>query len=112
MDLVRLALERCRSAAAAVELIGGLVKRYGQFGSGVPTKDHAEGGYDNAFLVPIPPRPGCLKPRPAMGCPAPATGLHIDLQSGEYPYGLGCPEPALVEYAEHNAWWPETPAPF
>ncbi|HET9221873.1 MAG TPA: C69 family dipeptidase, partial [Roseiflexaceae bacterium] len=51
MDLIRLALERSRSAAQAVEVIGGLVERYGQFGSGVPTKEHAEGGYDNSFLI-------------------------------------------------------------
>src|SRR6185295_5699753 len=51
MDLVRLALERCRSALSAVELIGRLVEQYGQFGSGVPTRDHAQGGYDNSFLI-------------------------------------------------------------
>src|SRR5215475_12977980 len=45
MDLIRLALERSRSAAEAVDVIGSLVERYGQFGSGVPTKDHAAGGY-------------------------------------------------------------------
>src|SRR4029453_7509722 len=37
MDLVRLGLERCRSANQAVELIGRLVEQYGQFGSGVPS---------------------------------------------------------------------------
>jgi secernin len=51
MDLIRLALERCRTAQQAVELIGSLVEQYGQFGSGSPGKSHAEGGYDNAFIV-------------------------------------------------------------
>src|SRR4051812_10475516 len=51
MDLVRLALERSRSAEQAIDVLGSLVERYGQFGSGLPTKDHAAGGYDNAFLV-------------------------------------------------------------
>lgn len=51
MDLIRLALERTTTAAAAVEFIGGLVEQHGQFGSGVPGKPHAEGSYDNAFIV-------------------------------------------------------------
>lgn len=51
MELVRLALERSRSAAEAVEVMGTLVEQYGQFGSGVPGRDHAEGSYDGSFLV-------------------------------------------------------------
>jgi secernin len=51
MDLLRLALERSQSAAQAVEVMGELIERYGQFGSGVPTKNHAEGGYDGSFLI-------------------------------------------------------------
>lgn len=51
MDLVRLALERSRTARNAVELIGALVEQYGQFGSAVPTRPHDLGGYDNSFLV-------------------------------------------------------------
>jgi secernin len=51
MDLVRLALERSSSASEAVERMGTLIELYGQFGSGVPKKNHSEGGYDNAFLI-------------------------------------------------------------
>ncbi len=51
MDLVRLALERSRTARDAVELIGTLVEQYGQFGSAVPARPHDLGGYDNSFLV-------------------------------------------------------------
>jgi secernin len=51
MDLVRLALERSRTAGQAVEQMGAWIEKYGQFGSGVPTRDHAKGGYDNAFIV-------------------------------------------------------------
>ena len=81
MDLVRLALERSRSAAQAIDVLGSLVERYGQFGSGVPTKDHAAGGYDNAFLVADPSEAWVLE---AFGQQWAArrlsTGLHIDLQ--------------------------------
>ena len=51
MDLIRLALERSQTAAQAVEVMGALIEEYGQFGSGVPTKSHPEGGYDNSFII-------------------------------------------------------------
>ena len=31
--------------------MGALIEEYGQFGSGVPTKSHPEGGYDNSFII-------------------------------------------------------------
>lgn len=52
MDIVRLALERAGTAAAAVEVITGLVERYGQGGSGHdPALVPAGRPYWNAFLV-------------------------------------------------------------
>jgi secernin len=51
MDLIRLALERSHTARLAVEVMGKLIEHYGQFGSGVPTKSHPEGGYDNSFII-------------------------------------------------------------
>jgi secernin len=103
MDLVRLALERSRSAAEAVEVIGSLVERYGQFGSGVPTKDHAAGGYDNAFLVADPHEAWVFEAfgqqwaarRHIQGCASISNQASIrtawDAQSSQ-----------LVEYAERN----------
>lgn len=52
MDLVRLALERCTTAGAAVELITGFIERYGQGGSGHDPALVPNGRpYWNAFLV-------------------------------------------------------------
>ncbi|MBN1641754.1 MAG: C69 family dipeptidase [Anaerolineae bacterium] len=51
MDVVRLALERSQTATEAVDWIGRLVERHGQFGSGIAGQGHAEGGYDNSYLV-------------------------------------------------------------
>ena len=51
MDIIRLALERSQSAQEAVELMGQLIEQYGQFGSGVPTRTHVKGGYDNSFII-------------------------------------------------------------
>jgi secernin len=51
MDLIRLALERSRTAQQAVAIMGELIEQYGQFGSAIPTKSHIEGGYDNSFII-------------------------------------------------------------
>lgn len=51
MAMIRLALERTRTSGAAVDFLGALVERHGQFGSGVPGKSHADGSYDNAFII-------------------------------------------------------------
>ena len=48
MDLLRLALERCKTAKEAVELITSLIQTYGQAGNcGFDKKFY----YDNAFLI-------------------------------------------------------------
>lgn len=48
MDLLRLALERCRTAQEATDLIVSLIKTYGQGGNcGFDKKFY----YDNAFLI-------------------------------------------------------------
>jgi len=51
MDLMRLALERSRTAQEAVETIGSLLEQHGQFGSGMPMAGIELGSYDNSFLV-------------------------------------------------------------
>ncbi len=50
MDLLRLGLERGRTAREALEVIAALVERHGQFGSGTPTAG-LEGAYDNSFII-------------------------------------------------------------
>lgn len=49
MDMLRLALERCRTAAAAIECIGGLLRRYGQAGPGGYRDKNSR--YDNSFVI-------------------------------------------------------------
>jgi len=51
MDLLRLGLERGRSAEGVIKIIVDFLEEYGQWGSAVPGKDHKAGSYDNAFLV-------------------------------------------------------------
>jgi secernin len=50
MDLLRLGLERGRTAREALDVITALIERYGQFGSGLPGAG-LEGAYDNSFII-------------------------------------------------------------
>lgn len=49
MDILRLALERCRSATAAIGCIDGLLRRYGQGGPAGYRDKHFR--YDNSFII-------------------------------------------------------------
>ena len=51
MDLVRLGLERGKTAREALAVMTDLLEEYGQFGSGTPTADALSGGYDNSFII-------------------------------------------------------------
>jgi secernin len=51
MELLRFGLERGSTAEYAVEAIAELLERYGQWGSAVRGKRHAEGSYENSFLL-------------------------------------------------------------
>jgi len=50
MDLLRLGLERGRTAREALHVITGLVEKHGQFGSGIPGQG-IDGAYDNSFII-------------------------------------------------------------
>lgn len=50
MDLLRLGLERGKTAREALDVICQLVETYGQFGSGLPTAG-IEGSYENSYLI-------------------------------------------------------------
>jgi secernin len=51
MELLRFGLERGGTAEYAVEAITELLERYGQWGSAVRGRRHAEGSYENSFLL-------------------------------------------------------------
>ena len=64
MDLLRLALERCRSAKEALKLITTMIGEYGQGGN---CGFHKAFYYDNAFLIADETRPMCWKQRGEAG---------------------------------------------
>jgi secernin len=107
MDLIRLALERSRSARQAVEVMGALIETYGQYGSGVPTKSHPEGGYDNSFIIADPQEAWVLEAvghrwaarRYVSGYTSISNQPTIRNQ-----WDAGSPD--LQAYALQQGWWP------
>ncbi|MCG0276022.1 MAG: C69 family dipeptidase [Thermosediminibacteraceae bacterium] len=51
MELIRLGLERGKTAKEALEIMTALVEKYGQWGSGVPASDHSKGAYNNSYII-------------------------------------------------------------
>ena len=108
MDLVRLGLERSRTAAEAVAVIVALLEKHGQLGSGVPTAGLPGGAYDNSYIIADPEEAWILETagrewvaqRVSSGVASIANDLSIgsefDLRSS-----------SLISQAAENGWWNE-----
>ncbi|MHC4427476.1 MAG: C69 family dipeptidase, partial [Planctomycetota bacterium] len=107
MDLLRLGLERGRTARQALEGITSLLETHGQFGSGLPTMNAAEGTYHNSYIIADPREAWVLETagrhwvarRLAGGSTSisntPSIGAQWDLASS-----------SLVQQAVDEGWWP------
>ncbi len=51
MELLRLALERAKTCQEAIDLMGGLLEQFGQFGAAGIGQTDAEGSYDNTYVM-------------------------------------------------------------
>jgi len=107
MDLVRLGLERGRTAREAVDIIAGLVERFGQFGSGLPTMG-LEGAYDNSFLIADPNEAWILE---TAGTAWAAKKIERGVASISNTLSIGAPDlasPELSRNSERMGWWKGT----
>lgn len=104
MDLVRLGLERARSAVQAVEVISGLVETHGQGGSGYADKDWP---YHNSFLIADPREAFLLETSDRRW----ALRRVRDVGSASNHLGIGEDWDALadgtIEHAIDQGWWDE-----
>ena len=106
MDLVRLGLERGKTAREALGAIAGVVEKYGQCGSASPTRG-LSGAYHNSFIIADPTEAWILETtgghwvakRIKSGSTsisnAPSLGSDFDLTSAN-----------LVPHAIAKGWWP------
>jgi secernin len=85
-----------------------LIEQYGQFGSGVPTRTHAEGGYDNSFIIADPTEAWILEAvgtrwvakRISQGCRSISNQPTIRTQ-----WDIGSLD--IKDYALKKGWWPD-----
>jgi secernin len=112
MDLVRLGLERSRTAREALDVIAALVERYGQFGSGLPAAG-LEAAYDNSFLIADPKEAWVLE---TAGTVWAAKRIDRGVASISNTLSIGTPDlssPGLSAQAERKGWWTaNTHGPF
>jgi secernin len=106
MDLVRLGLERVRTAREAIKVITELLEKHGQFGSGNPTQN-VEGAYDNSFLIADPKEAWILETAgrhwAAKRFVAGATSISNKLSLGP---DWNLASKGMTEYARSRSWWP------
>jgi secernin len=107
MDLLRLGLERGKTAREALEVITGLLEEYGQFGSGLPAMG-VDGAYDNSYIIADPHEAWVLETagtrwvakKFTQGVTSISNRLSI---TGEWDLA----SQDLIEFAVEKGWWPE-----
>ncbi len=107
MDLLRLGLERGKTAREALAAIADLVEQHGQFGSGVPTRG-LDGAYHNSYIIADSREAWVLETAGthwvARRLPTGLTSISNEVSLGR-DYDLVSPE--LVGHAVRRGWWPE-----
>jgi len=106
MDLLRLGLERGKTAREALEAITTLLEKYGQFGSGVPTRN-LDGAYHNSYIIADPKEAWVLETAGrdwvAKRFSKGTTSISNIVSLGS-DYDLA--SSTLVEHAVGKGWWP------
>ena len=113
MDLLRLGLERGKTAHEALAVMTSLVEKYGQFGPGMPAQG-LEAAYDNSFLIADPKEAWILETagtrwaakRYEKGIASISNTLSITTERDQE-------SPDLAKFAEDKGWWsPKSGAAF
>ena len=109
MDLVRLGLERARTARGAVEIIANLIERFGQGGPGWL---HMQLGYSNGFLIADPDEAWTLQTssRRWAATRIEEFGSISNQLSIGTDWEIGSED--LERYAIERGWWSEEQGPL
>ncbi len=105
MDLLRLGLERGKSAREALDVITALLEKHGQFGSGLPAMG-MDGAYDNSYIIADPHEAWILETggrrwtakKFTQGVTSISNRLSITSE-----WDIASPD--IVEFAVEKGWW-------
>lgn len=108
MELLRLGLERGKTAEEALGVMTALIEQYGQWGSGVPMSDTVSGSYNNAFVISDKKEAYILETagkrwaarRLETGYVAISNELSIRTE-------MTCHNEDLIDHAIEKGWWKE-----
>ena len=107
MDLLRLGLERGQTAREALDVITGILEKYGQFGSGIPAMG-VERAYDNSFIIADPHEVWILE---TVGTRWVAKNFTQGVTSISNRLSItdnwDLASPDIVEFAIKRGWWPK-----
>ena len=107
MNLVRLGLERGRTAREALDVITKLIEEYGQWGSGLAGFSDIDASWDNSFLIADGTEAWVLEAGGKHWVAKKITagvaniGNYITIRTE---WDLACDD--LIEYACKKGWWP------
>lgn len=113
MELVRLGLERGRTAEEALSAMCLLIERYGQWGSGVPCAPLDAGAYDNSYLIADPTEAWVLETSGRQwAAKAVRRGTWAISNQMTIRDAWDKASADVVEHAAAQGWWPEQARPF
>ena len=108
MDLVRLGLERGRTAREALSVMIALLEEYGQFGSGLPAAGTVAGAYDNSYIIADPEEAWIFETAGrewvARRVDSGVASISNDLSIGAE---FDLSSSRLTDLAMKNGWWEE-----
>lgn len=107
MDLLRLGLERGKTAREALEVITSLLEEYGQFGPGLPGSTNPT-DYDNSFIIADAKEAWVLETAGRRWIARRFTAGTTSISNEpciRTEWDLASPD--IVEYAVKKGWWPK-----
>lgn len=113
MELVRLGLERGDTARGALDVITALLAEHGQWGSARAGTSHADGSYDNAYLIADPHEAWVLETMGKDWCARRLTS-GVESISNEITTHTNSDltSSGLAPLAIDSGWWPAAAEPF
>lgn len=108
MELIRLGLERGKTAKEALDIMTQLVEAYGQWGSGVPMSDTVSGSYNNSYIIADKKQAWILETAgKKWAARLVEKGFAAISNEVSIRTDITCHNEDLIDHAIEKGWWPE-----